>query len=123
MRQMIKSFLCFGLLMLGLQGARAFSLLGPDQQYLGIPTSFGDAWQIPEIGYNPLNNGGPPPYGAPPYIIDGLLTGPKNLGEEYRRNTPVIYYACNANFLDYFGGGGWRLRHLEQRIYQQSTDG
>ena len=101
MRQIIKSFLWFGLLALGLQGARAFSLLGPDAQYPGIPAGFGDRWQVTEIGYNPLNNGG-----APPYFIDGLQVGPKNLGEEYRRNIPVMYYACNANFLDYFGSNG-----------------
>jgi hypothetical protein len=93
MRQMIKSFLCFGLLMLGLQGAWAFSLLGPEL--------FGDVWQIPEIGFNPLLDAN-----APPFILDSLPAGPKNLGEEYRRNTPVIYYACNANFLDYFGSNG-----------------
>ena len=101
MRQIIKSFLWFGLLALGLQGARAFSLLGPDQQYPGIPSVFGDRWQVTEIGYNPLNNGG-----APPYLIDDLPVGPKNLGEEYRRNIPVMYYACNANFLDFFGSNG-----------------
>ena len=33
-------------------------------------------------------------------------SGPKNLGEEYRRNTPVLYYAADANFLDYFGSNG-----------------
>src|SRR5207249_551713 len=25
---------------------------------------------------------------------------------EYRRNMPVQYYACDANFLDYFGSNG-----------------
>ena len=35
-----------------------------------------------------------------------LPVGPKNLGEEYRRNTPVMYYACDANFLDFFGASG-----------------
>ena len=36
----------------------------------------------------------------------GDLGAPKNLGEEYRRNTPVLYYAFDANFLDYFGSNG-----------------
>ena len=31
---------------------------------------------------------------------------PKNIGEEYRRNTPVMYYTFDANFLDYFGSNG-----------------
>jgi hypothetical protein len=83
MRQMIKSFLWVGLLALGLQGAWAFSLGGP----IG---NGGDSWQQPVIGYG----------------IDGDLNAPKNLGEEYRRNVPLMYYACNANFLDYFGSNG-----------------
>ena len=63
--------------------ARAFSLAGP----VG---NGGDSWQVPQIGY------GPP--------VDDVA--PKNLGEEYRRNTPVMYYAYDANFLDYFGTAG-----------------
>jgi hypothetical protein len=38
--------------------------------------------------------------------IGGDIMAPKNIGEEYRRNTPVMYYACDANFLDYFGSNG-----------------
>lgn len=45
-----------------------------------------EAYQVPTIGY--------------------LADGPKNLGEEYRMNRPVLYYAANANFLDYFGSNG-----------------
>jgi len=98
---MIKSFLCLALLVFGLPGARAFSLLGPAAAYPGVPGGFGDAWEDTEDGFNPINNGA-----APPYLIDPLAVGPKNLGEEYRRNTPVMYYACNASFLDYFGSNG-----------------
>ena len=48
-----------------------------------------------------------------------MSAGRRILGEEYRRNTPVMYYAYDANFLDYLwlerrGGGGQRLCHLEQ---------
>src|SRR6186713_496889 len=39
-------------------------------------------------------------------IIGYLADGPKNLGEEYRMNRPVLYYAANQNFLDYFGSNG-----------------
>jgi hypothetical protein len=97
MTSMLRSFknvLWIGLLAAGLQTSWAFSLLGP--------VNFGDdTWQVTEIGFNPLNGNG-----APPFLLDTLLTGPKNLGEEYRRNTPVMYYACDANFLDYFGASG-----------------
>jgi len=37
---------------------------------------------------------------------DAYPIGPKNLGEEYRRNTPVVYYSFDANFLDFFGSNG-----------------
>ncbi|MGD0744877.1 MAG: Ig domain-containing protein [Verrucomicrobiota bacterium] len=91
---MIKKVLWIGLLVFGTQAAWAFSLLGPVR-------NGGDAWQLTLIGYDPLTLSA-----APPFFIDPLLTGPKNLGEEYRRNTPVVYYAANANFLDYFGSNG-----------------
>ncbi len=92
---MIKKFFWIALLICGGQAAWGFALLGP----VG---NGGDAWQVQEIAYNPLVNSGGPNY----QFLDGLLTGPKNLGEEYRRNVPVMYYACDANFLDYFGSNG-----------------
>lgn len=72
-----------GCLALGTKSAPAFSLIGPNNE----------PWQVLEIGYNPS-----------PY--DPLPTAPKNLGEEYRRNTPVMYYTFDANFWDYFGTNG-----------------
>ena len=72
----------------------AFSLLGP----IG---NDGDAWQTTEIGYGLTLN-------------EDDIGAPKNLGEEYRRNTPVVYYAFDANFLDYFGSNG--VAAVEQAI-------
>ena len=73
------------LVALGLQPAFGFSLLGP------VPvTPSGDVWQVPEIGYG----------------IGGDIGTPRNIGEEYRWNTPFIYYAFDQNFLDYFGSNG-----------------
>lgn len=77
----MKTILMAGLVVFGLlQSVQAFSISGPT-------ANGGDSWQSPVIGY-------------------GQLKAPKNLGEEYRRNTPGMYYACNANFLDYFGSNG-----------------
>ncbi len=87
MRQLIKIFSWIALLALGLQSARAYSFLGP-------VANGGDAWQTGDIGYNPN------------LFIDPLATGPKNIGEEYRRNIPVLYYAYDPNFLGYFGSNG-----------------
>jgi hypothetical protein len=39
-------------------------------------------------------------------LIDGNPDGPKNLAEEYRCNAPIMYYGCDANFLDFFGMDG-----------------
>jgi hypothetical protein len=83
MRQMIKKFFWIALLTFGWQVAWGFALLGPT---LGGDTS----WQIPTLGYN----------------LDTDIGAPKNLGEEYRRNTPVMYYTYDVNFLDYFGTNG-----------------
>ena len=69
----------FGLL----PSAWAYSLSGP----VG---NGGDLWQTAAIGYGPPTS----------------FVAPKNLGEEFRRNTPVVYYAYDANFLDYFGSNG-----------------
>ena len=48
------------------------------------------AAQVPLIGYN----------------LPGDNNAPKQLGEEYRHNTPVMYYTIDAPFLDYFGSNG-----------------
>jgi hypothetical protein len=72
--------LWLGCLAASIQTALGFSLIGP----------FNEAYQVPTIGYN----------------LPGDIGAPKNLGEEYRRNTPVVYYTADANFWDYFGTNG-----------------
>lgn len=80
---MIKRILAVLLLVSGLQTSWAFSLAGPVR-------NGGDGWQVTEIGYGPPSDD----------------VAPKNIGEEYRRNTPVMYYAFDANFFGYFGPEG-----------------
>ena len=94
MRQLKKTILWIGCLALGLQTAGAFSLLGP---ITGTPDA---TWQITLIGYNPV-----PGFG-PPFLLDPLAVGPKNIGEGYRRNASGMYYAFDASFGDYFGSNG-----------------
>ncbi len=65
---------------ISVQTGSAFSLLGP----------VNEAYQQPVIGYN----------------IGDDVGAPKNLGEEYRYNTPVLYYAFDQNFIEYFGTTG-----------------
>lgn len=62
-----------------LPSASAFSLLGTTP-----------AWQTATIGYN----------------LGADLGGPMNLGEEYRRQTPIVTYAFDESFLNYFGQRG-----------------
>lgn len=76
--------------------AWGFALLGP-------LANGGDSWQTGVIGYGLA------------YTEEGFLGGadnlgdiggPKNIGEAYRRNSPVIFYGYDAAFLDYFGSNG-----------------
>jgi hypothetical protein len=86
MWQLIKTSLWVLLLASGLQSSWAYSLGGP----IGNGGTTGDEWQKAPIGYG----------------LPGDLNAPKNIGEEFRRNTPVVYYTFDANFLDYFGSNG-----------------
>ncbi len=80
MPQFLKNLAFLTLLVLSGQSSWGFALLGP----------INEPYQVPTIGYN----------------VFGDIGGPKNLGEAYRRNTPVIYYSVDANFLDYFSSNG-----------------
>jgi Putative Ig domain len=91
---LLKRFLLIALLAGTASAAWAYSLSGP------VANSPEDSFQVTEIGYNPLGLGN-----APPFFIDGLRIGPKNLGEGYRLNTPVLYYAFDPSF-GYFGSDG-----------------
>ncbi len=81
-----KGWLAALALALGVQRAAAFSLLGPPPASGTAP----DGFQQPVIAYH----------------LGGDIGGPKNLGEEYRWNTPNLYYAFDTSFLDYFGSNG-----------------
>lgn len=65
----------------------SFSLLGP-----AAP------WQTPDIGY----------------LRGGQFGGSMNLGEEYRRNVPVLTYAFDDSFFQYFGSNG--VRAIDQAM-------
>ena len=99
MQQIIKRFFWIVLLVAGIRSALGFSLLGPLSSQPG-----GETWQSIVIGYDQagVDYSGTIP-GGPSWLDD--IGGPHNLGEEYRRSTPVIYYAYDASFqaADYFG--------------------
>ena len=80
MSGLIRKLLLGSILTLIVNEAIAFTLLGP------LAT-----WQTDVLGYN----ANAPGFG-----------GPMNLGEEYRWNVPVVYYAFTPEFLNYFGQHG-----------------
>jgi hypothetical protein len=98
MLQMIKRYFWMVLLIVGLEHSRGFSLLGPLPPDVG-----GEPWQIDIIGYNLgyYQDLGIP--GGPVWLGD--IGGPHNLGEEYRRNAPILYYTYDPSFTegDFFG--------------------
>lgn len=84
MRPVMKTILLTAVVGWGLlPSAGAFSLGGPI-------ANGGDAWQIQALSYDE----------------PGDENAPKNLGQEFRRNTPVMFYTYDQNFGDYFGSSG-----------------
>jgi hypothetical protein len=70
-------------LAVGLHSASAFSLLGPFEP-----------WMTTNLGFNN------------PFVGTVDIGGPKNFGEGYRWNVPVITYGFDESFLNYFGSNG-----------------
>lgn len=88
------------LLVLSRESARAFALEGPI-------ANGPDAYQTLEIGYD----------------IPGLdLSAVKSIGQEFRRNTPIMYYAADYNFLQYFGAQGLTALDQAFAIYNEITN-
>ncbi len=79
MPRLFSKLLAVVCLLAATSAAQAFSLAGPFA-----------AWMRQEIGYQ----------------IGSDLSGPMNLGEEYRWNQPAITYAYDSSFLNYFGSNG-----------------
>ena len=84
----------------GVRSASGFSPLGPPE-----------TWQTVDMGYERVAETrfpGNPSFSDNVWTIymPDFSTFPKNLGEEYRWNTPVLYYAYDQSFLDYFGSNG-----------------
>jgi len=71
--------------LIGCQSAFGFALIGP------IPAAnTPDAFEQQVISYD----------------VGSDISTPKDVKDEYRRNTPVMYYSADANFWEYFGPQG-----------------
>ena len=99
MMRLTKRLLNIGLLLVSVSSASAFSLLGPFKEGANFP----DPWQ--SAGYD----GRPRGIG---YNLIGDIGGPMTPLEGYRWNVPVITYAFDFTFHQYFGPQG--VRAVEQ---------
>ena len=104
----------------GYQSAFGFGLIGPNPAG-GNP----DSYQSATIGYQ-LNQFTGTGIGTTVSTMAGYPTGdmgsPKNIGEGYRRNTPVIYYSFDASFLGFFGPRGAAEVDKAMAIYNSLQD-
>ena len=105
MRRLIITSLCLVLLALNWQQARGFALLGPFENYPGLNASNSDVFQTTTIGYQ----------GS----VNGDIGNPKNVGQGYRRNIPVMYYSYGPSFSGEDGQQGGNFFGLQG---QQAVD-
>ena len=82
-------------LLAGLQSAWAFSFYGPPE-----------AWQTAVYGFADLTEVFYPSGDVWVSQLANTADAPKNLGEEFRWSAPVLYYAYDQSFLNYFGSNG-----------------
>jgi hypothetical protein len=94
-----QTFLLLAVL-IGCQSAFGFALIGP------TPPPPSDAYQTPALSYNP----GGAEFGTP-----------RNLHEEYRRNTPIVYYAFDQSWWEYFGEAG--IAEIEKAMAMYNSIG
>src|SRR5882724_6929847 len=132
MLRFVKKLVWLSGLIIGCQSAFGFALLGP------IPNNQ-DVYQVPAIGYAESGftlNGTTvittagiysapgifnPTFGFATGLSDDMGT-PKQIGEGYRRNTPVMYYSFDASFLGFFGPDGAAEVDKAMAMYNSLTN-
>ena len=100
MQHLIKKYLWLVFLAAGLPSAWGFAT----GQGLGGGANKADAWETAALGYDYAYTSFADYPGGPIYLGD--IDDPANLNLEYRRNIPIIFYAYDASFLNYFGSNG-----------------
>src|SRR4051812_33381182 len=100
MLRLFKRIGCLALLAAGVQSSHGFALLGPiNEPYQDIVIGYSQGYRrILDLVTGQLA------FGDPIALQD--VGAPKNIGEEYRYNKPVLYYSFNQNFLEFFGPEG-----------------
>ncbi|MGH7940075.1 MAG: hypothetical protein ACREE6_10225, partial [Limisphaerales bacterium] len=98
MRRILITTLFATLLALSRPEVYGFALLGPPSGTAGLQSSDPDPlWQTPTIGYD----------------LPGDIGTPKNVGQGFRWNTPVLYYGFADSFSGDDGGGFFGLQGEE----------
>ena len=101
MLRSVKNIFWMLALVVGAQSAFGFALIGPTDV-----AGTEDAYQTATIGYN----------------VGGAEEGmPKTLFNEYRRNTPVVYYSFDESFWQYFNTNG--VNAIEQAFAMYNSVG
>ncbi len=88
----------------------AFSMLGP-----------AESWQTDNLGYEKVTY---VTFPADAWIIytGDFAWNPHNLGEGFRWNNRVLYYACDQSFLDYFGSNGVAAVDAAMAVFNNLTN-
>lgn len=132
MLRFAKKLVWFAGIVIGCQSAFGFALIGPINNNQ-------DVYQVPGIGYGlggvtGGNNtvistaGGyapePGQLTTAPLILEPSddMGTPKQIGEGYRRNTPVMYYSFDASFLNFFGPDGAAEVDKAMAMYNSLTN-
>jgi hypothetical protein len=82
------------------RSAFGFSMVGPPEAYQTGTGTSGTG-----LGYDRTEEFDYPFTFYTSHFVD-WQAAPKNIGEGYRWNIPILYYTFDATFLDYFGGNG-----------------
>jgi hypothetical protein len=85
------------LFMAAARESMAFSLGGPVA---------GESYQTTTIGYG----------------VDGDVLSPRMLNQQYRFNTPILYYTCDQTFLDFFGSDGINAMDSALAVFNALTN-
>jgi hypothetical protein len=118
MLRLVKKLVWLLAVVAGAPSAFGFALIGP-----GPAAGNPDDFEVPTIGYA---LGGITVNGTVVSALAGYpgtdIGTPKNIGEGYRRNTPVIYYSFDSSFLNFFGTRGAAEVDKAMAIYNSLGD-
>lgn len=109
MQQLLKRSAWLALLAMSAQLSYGFALIGP----------LNEAYQVPVIGYGLGSTVFIAP-GGPVSLQDS--SGPKNIGQEYRRTMPTLYFSFDNNFMQFFGPQGSNAVYQAFQVYNALTN-